>query len=244
MTFRTVARRSYQLNLNETRWVQYIKSLNARVWFRMRDSVSSIKNYGTGGTTHNGTAGAGIVFQSTGQLGQQEAISYNGQATDLVTISANANLNNDIMSFIVCVKPTGTGERSLFQFGNANTYLRILTANILEFRVQGTTDARAISTTTLPDDTWSVVVAQINWSTDKIAHIYIGNESGFNEVNYSTTHVTGVGTRTSMAGQPLIVGNQLNATRPLEGDLDEFIYAPGINFTTTQLEELNNRFFG
>jgi hypothetical protein len=191
------------------------------LWLRHRDTSGSVAvNSGSSGATLNGTISGSPLLAQTGQLGEGEAIGYDGAvgADDNISIPHNAAISGlaDFTLFML-LNAASIGENNNARFIDKGTdaIVTFITGAFVQVVVgYSTSNALTNTSTAVPLGSWRTV-AVVHRSSDKKSYVYINGV----EASYSTQNA-GVGNRVTNTAN-LFVGNNNFASRTQDALIDE-----------------------
>lgn len=175
-----------------------------------------------GTTTCAGTETPSTESGAVRYSGAKNALAFDG-FDDLVSITAHNSydlLNKSAYTIEAWVYPRTDGESDtgrIYQKGNTFFNVQNESASTVKLRADvdfSTTDASAITSTTLSTNAWHHVVAILN--TDKTIDIYIDGSNAT-----LSTDTTGVGSLTDDSGSTGYIGSN-NGANTFDGYIDEF----------------------
>lgn len=192
----------------------YTTALSPLVWLRLRETSGNPANSGSASLTITQT---NCTQGQTGQLGENEAYSFNG-TTSTITITQAAAINGIAeLTALALLNPATAGEADSGQFfiKGGEWELRFATTAVFG---SATYDAFVSSTTTGGLTLGSYNTVGLRLGSDKTVRIFINGV----QAAYIGSPGVGTGNRASSV-QNMIVGNNSAAGRTIEGLYDEMV---------------------
>ena len=201
---------------------QYVADATMPLWLRFRETTGTVAvNSGSAGAALNGTIAGTTVLGQTGALGANEAFDLDG----LTSRITSAGVEYATFTIAMLVRPDNAGEGNVGAFfSHANTVNRLQfsgSLNAITMKVAAGTDALSTTTTGLAAAIWQWIFLTYADAGDRKIHLYKGVSGAVSEYAYSAQDAA-TGTKATMAGQTLTIGNRTANDVTFDGRIDEF----------------------